>query len=91
MTKVTWDELVKAEPRLSQLEASVKAVDDSGPVFCANWVWVNQFKPVLVNLVGWFARDKAAILHTAEAYDIAYDHLYGLLPDCRNCKCGALG
>lgn len=26
-------------------------------------------------------------LRTSEAYSIAYKHLYGLLPDCRDCLC----
>ena len=26
-------------------------------------------------------------LTTCEAYDVAYDYLYSLLPDCRNCGC----
>jgi hypothetical protein len=27
------------------------------------------------------------VLWTAEAYDVAFRHLYDLLPDCRGCAC----
>lgn len=33
------------------------------------------------------ANGDPAILYTSEAYDAAYFHLYGLLPDCRECDC----
>jgi hypothetical protein len=27
------------------------------------------------------------VLRTSDAYDMAYDHLYALLPDCSRCNC----
>lgn len=31
------------------------------------------------------------ILRSSDAYDIAYDHLYDLLPGCRDCGCARMG
>lgn len=93
---MTWDELVRLEPRLLDLEREVRAIRDDKrkPSFCANAVWLGYGIPGLAGLklkmtrlVGWEARGKAEGLHTERAYDVAYSHLYGLLPDCRNCGC----
>jgi hypothetical protein len=68
----------------------VKRVKDTGgPSFCANDIWYDEIKPVLVKLVGWSARNPA--LRTTEAYDVAYQYLYNLLPDCRDCGCFPYG
>ena len=51
-------------------------------------VWENPdwgFKRQLSALVGFDAQKKA--LRSSEAYDIAYEHLYELLPSCRHCSC----
>lgn len=69
--------------------------------WCANAAWYGygqyrEFigpKEVLVRLVGWH-RDRFVnppphdeLLRTREAYDLAYDALYTLLPDCKRCGC----
>jgi hypothetical protein len=85
--KLTWQELVKREPRLRDLLREARAVDDSDPHFCANEVWYRHFKPALCELVGWDARVQDGVVNSSEAYDIAYDKIYNALPDCKACAC----
>ena len=89
MTKqVRWLTLAAASPGLRELYRDIKAVKDDGPSFCANQVWYLRFKPRLIELVGYWANGPD-ILRTDEAYDVAYQTLYELLPDCRDCTwCG---
>jgi hypothetical protein len=80
---LAFDDLADLEPRLEELEAEILALRRfrrRGP-FCANEVWYRRFKPRLRLLVGWEARGHP-VLTTAQAYDVAYEHLYELLPDC---------
>jgi hypothetical protein len=84
----TFDGLCQQEPRLNDLLRDVEAVTDTGgESFCANYHWFlpNGFKSRLSRLVGYGAEKPE--LRTSAAYDVAYDHLYRLLPDCRNCRC----
>lgn len=92
--ETTWETLTKAEPRLIELYNAVAAVKDDGtePAFCANdwWYGDNGFKDRMSDLVGWGADEgnpQHALLETEEAYSLAYDTLYDLLPECRNCGC----
>ncbi len=88
----TWDDLVAREPRLADLRIAaerVRAVDTS---FCANAVWYGYgghlgLKPRLVRLVGWGAQSRDPVLRSCDAYDLVYQTLYDLLPDCRGCGC----
>jgi hypothetical protein len=82
----SFADLCQREPRLHSLERDIQAVKDTGgPSFCANDWWYGRLKPRLVRLVGFGAEQPE--LRTPEAYDVAYDVLYELLPDCRNCRC----
>jgi len=81
----TFDDLCEIEPALRDLESQIREVDGSSPHFCANAVWSQMCKPALVGLVGWDARRPEP--RTQAAYDTAYDHLYDLLPPCRDCWC----
>ena len=70
---LTWHDLVMLEPRLLDLERSIRR---EGPY--DRDVWYKIYKPDLRLLVG-FDREKGPeILQTAEAYDVAYNHLYRL-------------
>jgi hypothetical protein len=81
-----FGELSEQEPRLAALERDIQAVKDTGGAwFCANDHWYLRFKPQLMKLVGWGAEQPE--LRTCEAYDVAYDTLLALLPDCRECPC----
>src|SRR5215208_2067079 len=89
---VTWENLVEVEPRLRALERDVQTVaDKGGPSFCANAIWYGYldpefgFKERMTRYMGWIA--EVPELRSIEAYDLAYEHLYDLLPDCRNCTC----
>ena len=50
---LTWDLLTILEPNLLQLQSDVSAATDTGGrSYCANSVWVHDFKPRLCTLVG---------------------------------------
>ena len=88
MTNITWNELVKIEPELNTLLKNVQKVKDpGGESFCANDIWFDNFKERVTHLVGWYARRDDSRLTTSNAYDVVYQKLYNLLPDCRNCGC----
>ena len=93
---LTWDEIVKLEPRVGELYRDVrKARDDkSKPSFCANAVWYGYrghpgFKHRVEQLVGFETGPKQLDprLRTMEAYDLVYQKCYKALPNCRNCAC----
>lgn len=83
-----FDELAAVEPKLSALLAEAGAVKDDGKPksFCANRHWYREFKPRLLNLVGWRRTDVPG-LGTSRAYDVAYAVIYDALPACRDCGC----
>ena len=81
----TFDDLCEIEPALRDLESQIREVDGGDAHLCANAVWSQVCKPALVGLVGWDARRPE--LRTDAAHDTAYDHLYDLLPPCRDCRC----
>lgn len=84
-----WYSLARLEPRLQALYDEAKAIEDNSNAnyFCANDIWYEQFKPRLCSLVGWDVSSPYPKLRTDQAYDAAYDKVYGALPDCRNCSC----
>ncbi len=92
-TVPTWDDLVRAEPRLAVLRAEVERITaGDGQRFCANECWYGfngqpGIKPKLVRLVGFLAENLDLVLHSMMSYDLAYRELYELLPDCWDCDC----
>jgi hypothetical protein len=90
---MTFEDLCLIEPRLKDLELEIKYVkdDEQKPYFCANSLWYRtgrldpSFRKRMSALVGWQAENSR--LRNSEAYAVAYDHLYFLLPNCRNCSC----
>lgn len=85
-----WQVLITAEPRLQSLyneahEITGNCYNDGKAWFCANEIWYTRFKPRLLQLVGWEAKDPR--LKTQEAYDTAYEKIYNRLPDCSGCSC----
>lgn len=96
---ITWEEIVRIEPRLEQLAEEARAYKQATRYkrknVCANDRWYGYgpwrgrgLRPMLVQLVGWCSPTPE--LQTREAYDVAYQYIYSLLPDCRNCRCLAL-
>ncbi len=93
----TFAQLAALEPDLARLEYEIRAWARTplGDDWCANARWYGYgrfrgmgYKPRMVELVGIGARGEDPALHTSAAYDVAYRHLYELLPDCRRCTCG---
>jgi hypothetical protein len=87
---LTFEELVKLEPRLMVLMAEIRKVSSAGqPNFCANAIWygykdpANSFKRRMSDLVGIHAH-QTGILESSAAYDVAYAALYSALPSCRH-------
>ena|SRR5665213_1242039 len=85
--------LCTLEPHLATIYADACAVkDDGGPSFCANAIFYGffgnnpGFKSRLSQLVG--DRATREELKNSECYDLVYEVIYNVLPDCRNCMCG---
>lgn len=93
---LTWQQLVRLEPRLAALLAEAKVVRDDGRGrwFCGNAVFYGYpgwrgFKPRLRALVGWDRPAYHPVLSGRRAYDLVYQTIYRALPDCRG-ECGCL-
>ena len=85
---ITWEKLLEREPALGELQAELSAVrDEGGTSFCANKYWYVHAAPRVAGLVGAQAAKADPSLRTPEAYTLAYEVLYRLLPNCRNCVC----
>ncbi len=89
---LTWEEIIKLDPRVSDLYREICGVKDdkSKKSFCANTAWYGDgFKDDVGNLVGFSTKPKQPnrLLRTMKAYDIVYGKCYGALPNCRNCGC----
>jgi hypothetical protein len=88
---LTFDELCYRELRLGQLRDEVIAIQDDPeqPYFCANEAWYAPDGPKrkLMRLVGPLAERSDLALQSIEAYNVACDTLYDMLPPCRNCWC----
>ena len=88
-TTPEFRELCRKERELVFLARDARAERDGPekPYYCANEVWYGQLKPRLEKIVGWGARRPIPGMSAEEAYDIAYDAIYAMLPNCRNCNC----
>lgn len=85
--RLTYPELEARDERLAALRVAVETVGRTGAdEFCANHWWYGRrgFKADLTGIIGSWADQPDAALRTAAAYDVAYQHLYHLLPDCRH-------
>jgi hypothetical protein len=90
MEDLTWEDLAQVEPRLLALLKEIAAAGAASPRFCSVSAWHGfggrqGFKMRLWYLAGSGARNPA--LRSREAYDVAFETLYGALPDCRGCGC----
>jgi len=83
---LTFTEMTELEPRLKTLYLEANSVRPASGCFCGNRVWYDNFKPRLVNLVGWYAERPE--LCSPGCYDVAYQTVYNALPDCgERCPC----
>lgn len=81
-----WNAIIEIEPMLGELQQRARDVkDEGGSHFCANTVWYSEFKPTLVSLAGFEAKNRR--LRSMPIYDLAYSKVYNELPACRNCTC----
>jgi hypothetical protein len=89
----TWEDLVRAEPRLARLQEDVAAADrlTASSIFCAVCAWHGSggrpgLKTRMYRLVGFGSSNPD--LRTRRAYEVALETLYASLPPCRGCACG---
>ena len=87
--RLSYRELEARDDRLVALRRRVEAVRRSaGGPFCPHTHWFGRsggdFKRQLVDIIGWHSANPDAALRTSDAYEVAYQHLYHLLPDCRH-------
>ena len=76
------------EPQLFELEERIKAhtaeaASQKGR-YCANYFWFRKggFRHEMKYLAGWLCDQPE--LKNSDAYDVIYQYLYHLLPDCRH-------
>ena len=80
--------MTEREPALAALELELSAVrDEGGNSFCANKYWYVRVAPRVAALAGAQAAVDDPVLRAPEASTLAYEVLYRLLPNCRNCVC----
>jgi hypothetical protein len=86
----SWEDLVRREPRLRDLERDVRGADDgTGARWCGLEAWHGSpgeegLKGRLARLVGWCAEDP----DLSDGYDVAFRRLFfDCLPPCRGCSC----
>jgi hypothetical protein len=85
---ITWETLAEREPALVELQHELSEVrDEGGNSFCANKYWSVRVAPRVSELVGAQSVREDPLLRAPEAYTLAYEVLYRLLPNCRNCVC----
>lgn len=88
-----FEELVRLEPRLAELERRVEAVRDPGGqgFFCSNHVWLPLASDLrlLVGVYrpGWSSRAPGDPLYDSHAFEACYLHLSPRMPPCRGCGC----
>jgi hypothetical protein len=81
----TFERLCELEPRLLGLASEIRSIRDDSRRFCANRTWYRDFEVRFNSWVGWYAWNPG--LRNEEAYNVAFQHLYRLLPGCRDCTC----
>jgi hypothetical protein len=91
--KYTFQQMARLEPRLADLESMIRQhaeANRGARPYCANTAWYSDrsgdrdgaFKEQMLVLAGFHGHCKE--LRTMEAYEVAYEHLYSLLPDCQH-------
>lgn len=80
-TTLTFDDLVKLEPRLQALYQRAQRFDpDAGN--CYINAWYREFKPVLVRLVGWESKHPNITVRGTRAYNLAYQTILEAMSRC---------
>lgn len=86
---ITYQQLAKLEPQLAALRQSAEALakeESLRDVACGNrpWYQTRGLKDRLSTMVGMDARHPDPVVRSSDAYDVVYDTLYRLMPDCRH-------
>jgi len=55
--------------------------------YCGNQTWYENYKPLVVRLIGRERKQHHSVLSSSEAYEVAYKHLYELIPACERSSC----
>ncbi len=77
--RLTWEQLVSAEPRLASLLEEVRAARPyDGDEYELEGVW-GRFKDRIAGSVGWHRRQGEPLLQTHAAYRTAYNTLLNAL------------
>jgi hypothetical protein len=92
----TWEDLAEREPLLAALLEEIAALPGDDPHFCGVLAWFGPsyrgdgYKAKMTRLIGWWAEQDDPVLRSDVAYRAAYPVLYGALPPCGDCPCGAV-
>jgi len=78
----TLETLIELEPRLKTLHEAA-GLAKIGQEFqgqeAPGTAWKSFFRPCLLALVGWYRMPKHPVLSSCEAYDAAFEAIYGTL------------
>lgn len=80
-----WAWIISQERRLAALARRIRCIRRPRQgFFCANEHWYGEhgYRNQMCDWVGWGCRNP--VLRTSQAYDVAYEYLYQLLPNCRH-------
>lgn len=84
---MTFAEMVRLEPKLKTLFDDAKnhkrTIENCNCAFACDIAWYKQYKPRLIELVGWKSPIKE--LSTRQVYDLAYQTVYKAMPGCDKC------
>jgi len=87
--RLTWNDLVKIEPRLETLYRECLAYKPVAGV-CYLRTWYKVEKPKLLDLVGFFSKNPNPDLKNCRAYDLAYEKCVKAMsrcsPGCHRCR-----
>ena len=87
MQPIDFERCCRLCPQLRELAVEVSMhvkANVNNPDYCAHehWYGKNGYRGRVAEFVGW--ESGVPGLKTSEAYDVCYDHLYGMLPDCNH-------
>ena len=84
---MTWIHVLSLEPALGELLDQAR--NHQGPECpIRRWYASGGLRAALSNLVGWKRLVGPSELQGSDAYTVAYETIYGALPDCQeDCQC----
>lgn len=73
----TWETLCEIEPRLKNVESHARSLGRTNSQSFTS-PFYRYIKPQIVDLVGWYAKAKGQLIHSAAAYETVYFYLLDL-------------